>query len=144
MDSWLCITSEENWKAAKSKRVWGLAEKDRKKLERVKVDDSLVFYIKQRIENDETIGPQIKGIFKVASEAFFSEERIFTSSPDEIFPWRIRIEPVAIPKKSLDFKKLVPKLQFIKNKKKWFLYLQVAMRTIPKEDFDLTKSAIMR
>ena len=127
---------------AQSKRVWGVAEKDKKKLERTKVGESLVFYIKQKKENDEITGPQIRGIFMVASKPFYSEEKNFPG--DKIFPWRIKIELVAVPKEPLEFMKLVPKLQFIKNKEKWFRHLQFAMRTIPKLDFDLIESAILR
>ena len=127
---------------AQSEREWGVAEKDKEKLERTKVDDSLVFYVKKKKENDEVTGPQIRGIFKVASKTFYSEEKIFVG--DEIFPWRIKIEPVAVPEEPLEFMKLVPRLRFIKNKEKWFCHLQVTMRTIPKLDFDLIKSAISR
>ena len=69
------MTNEENWNVAQSKRVWGVAEKDRKKLERTKVGESLVFFIKQKRENDEITGPQIRGIFMVASKPFYSEEK---------------------------------------------------------------------
>jgi len=147
MAHWMCITNEKNWNVAKSKRIWGLADRNRKKLESSKVGDYLVFYIKQRRINSKIIRPKIVGIFKVASKPFFDEERIFASLPkkaDELYPWRVKIETVTIPKKPLEFKEVVPLLQFIKNKEKWFLYIQTTMRVIPKQDFDLIKSAVSR
>lgn len=141
MDPWLCITNEENWKVIRSKRIWAVAEKDVMKIQRVNVGDFLVFYVKQKIENHEKTEPQIKGIFEATSEPFLSEKIDFPAI--ERFPWRIRIKPLVVPKKPLQFKKLIPNLQFIRNKKKWFLHLQFAMRTIPERDFDLIQSEIL-
>ena len=142
MHPWLCVTSEENWNVVKSKRMWCVAEKDREKLKGTDVGEFLVLYIKQKRKNDITIRPRIKGIFKIASKPFYSEERIFSGI--EIYPWRVRINPIAIPRAPLEFMKLVPRLQFIKNKEKWYSHLRVAMRKIPRQDFDLIKSAILK
>lgn len=139
MNTWLCMTNEENWEVIKSKRIWAVAEKDIMKIQRVNVGDFLVFYVKRRRGKTE---PQIRSIFEAASEPFSSKEKDFVTK--EKFPWRIKIKPSVIPRTPLQFTKLVQNLQFIKNKKKWFRHLQVAMRTIPKEDFDLIKSALTR
>ena len=143
---WLCITTEENWKVARKLKVWGVAQKDRKKLwDKLEINDFLVFYVKQRKELGQTIGPTINGISKVTSDPIWSEEKIFRGLvPQEKFPWRVKIEHVKIPKEPIDFRKLVPKLKFIKKKRKWFVYLQRAMRTIPKEDFDMILSTVRK
>jgi len=59
----------------------------------------------------------------------------------ETFPLRIKIKPVQIFKKPVVFKPLIPKLKFITNKNKWSGHLMgKAMRTIPKDDFELIGS----
>ena len=143
MVHWLCITNEKNWNVAKNKRIWGLAKKE-KKLGDLGIGDYLVFYIKQRKEKDEIVKPKIAGIFKVASKPFYDKEKIFATSQKryELYPWRFKIETVAIPENPLEFRRLIPKLEFIKKKRKWYVYLQQAMIKIPKSDFDVIKSAI--
>lgn len=143
MNSWLCMTREENWNVIRSKRIWGVAEKDKKRLERVNVGDFLVFYVKQKRKKDEIVGAKITSIFKAVSAPFFSQERIFASYLIELFPWRIKIQPEVTPKEPVEFQKLIPKLRFIKNKKNWGAHLQVVMRAIPEEDFNLIRSEIM-
>ena len=42
--------------------------------------------------------------------------------------------------KIINFKELVPKLAFIKNKKRWSYSVRTAMRTIPEKDYKLIKN----
>lgn len=137
---WLCVTTEENWNIIKDKKIWAVKEKDLKKLDKVAIGDPLVFYVKQRAIEDKIFGPKIGGICMVDSKSFKDSTRVFTNPPaQEKFVYRVNIQPI-IANAELDFKTIVPKLKFIKNKKKWFLSLQVAMRRIPKEDYDLITS----
>ena len=118
-------------------------EKDRKKLDRVAIGDFLVFYVKQRVIDDEIISPQIRGIFKVNSKPYKDSTRVFVSPPsEEGFTYRVNIHPIITPNEAIDFKAIMPKLRFIRNKKKWFLYLQFTMRTIPEEDCNLLMTAL--
>jgi len=63
---------------------------------------------------------------------------------NEVFPLRIRLKPIKIFEKPVDFKSLIPKLKFITNKQKWTGHLMgKAMRQIPEVDYDLiTKEAM--
>jgi len=133
---WLCVTNEENWKVVKERKVWGVPKRDRHQIERVKLGDFLVFYVMPQ---------RVMGAFKAVSEPFESSERIFSWGEfgrEESFPHRVKLEPVIIPEEPLQFKELIPKLKFITNKKMWSGHLRRAMRTIPKEDYDLIFSAI--
>jgi predicted RNA-binding protein len=57
---------------------------------------------------------------------------------NEVFPLRIKLKPIKIFDKPVDFKSLIPKLKFIKNKQKWTGHIQgKAMREIPEEDYNL-------
>ena len=141
MAYWLCITTEENWKVIKDKNIWGVPARHENTIKKVNIGDKLVFYLKQEKVEDEVKEPRIAGIFEVVSEPFRDSTRIFSSKgmkTNEIFPWRVKIKPIKIFDKPLEFKPLIPKLKFIKNKKKWSGHIQgKAMIELPKEDFEL-------
>jgi len=128
---WLCVTNEENWSVVKVRRVWGVSERYRRVIEAVRPGDYLVFYVMPK---------RIMGVFKAISKPFESRERIFPwrgAGGREVYPYRVRLEPVVLAERPLMFDELVPKLSFVKNKVRWSGYLRRAMLTIPKEDFDL-------
>jgi predicted RNA-binding protein len=60
---------------------------------------------------------------------------------EEVFPYRVKLKPVKIFDEPLDFKTLIPKLEFITNKKQWTGHLRTAMRTIPEEDYEYIMKA---
>ena len=142
MAYWLCITTEANWKVIKERNVWGVPERHKNTIAKVKPGDKLVIYLKQEKVGDEIKPSRIAGVFEVVSEPFKDSTRIFSSkgmkSSGETFPWRVKIKPIKIFDKPIEFKPLIPKLKFITNKKKWSGHLMgKAMREIPKEDFKL-------
>lgn len=132
---WLCITNEANWAVVKTKKVWGVNSKHEKVMNMVEKDDKLVFYVKPL---------RIGGIFTAISKPYKDETPIFSGGE---FPYRVKIKPLVLPKKFLDFYSLFGRLKFITQKKKkgWGGHLQgKAMRIIPKEDFDLIKRELER
>ena len=110
-------------------------------MQKVKPRDKLLIYLKQERDKDKIIEPRIVAVYEVVSEVFKDSKRIFKSPPsmgNEIFPLRIRLKPVKIFSAPVDFKSLIPKLKFIKNKQKWASHLMgKAMREIPEEDYYL-------
>jgi predicted RNA-binding protein len=63
-------------------------------------------------------------------------------SSGETFPWRVKIKPIKIFDKPVEFKLLIPKLNFITNRKKWGGHLMgKAMREISEDDFELVLSS---
>ena len=139
MAYWLCITTEENWKVIREKNVWGVPDRHKNTIAKVKPSDKLVIYVKtDKVVKD----PKIVAVYEVVSEPFKDSTRIFSSkgmkSSGETFPWRVKIKPIKIFDKPIEFKPLIPKLKFITNKKKWTGHLMgKAMREIPEEDFKL-------
>ena len=128
---WLCITNSENWHIIKEKKIWGVPYRSRGLIQKVKLGDMLVFYVSPK---------RITGVFRAVSKPFEDRSKIFSCKEfgrEEIFPFRVRLEPVIIAKEPLDFKELVPKLRFIKNKKRWSGHLRRAMVNIPKRDYKL-------
>jgi len=55
MGYWLCVTSEENWKVVREKLVWGVADRFKGAIQRVKPRDKLVFYVMQTKKGKEIV-----------------------------------------------------------------------------------------
>jgi predicted RNA-binding protein len=146
MSCWLCVVDESNWNVVTVENVWGVKEKDRKKLDRTQVGDFLVFYIKDSKQDDIRKDSVISGIFKINSKPYTDPHPLFAFSNElkDKFVYRVKIEPVIVPPKPLDFRSIVSKLRFPKNKKKWFLSLQVAMRELPYNDFAFIMSSLKK
>ncbi len=128
---WICITSERNWRVIREKNIWGVESENI--ISRVKKGDKLVIYLKQEKINDEIKNPRIVALYEVDSEVFRDSSKIF----DKNYPYRVKLKLIKILEKPLDFRSLIPKLSFIKNKKAWGAYLQRQMVPIPEEDWKL-------
>ena len=144
MTYWLCITNEENWKVIREKNIWGVPERHKNTIARVKPGDKLLIYVKQENIDGDVKPSRIVGAYEVVSEPFKDSARIFKTPKgmgNESFPWRVKIKPIKIFDKPIEFKPLIPKLKFITNKKRWSGHLiGRAMRKIPDEDFKLIVS----
>ncbi|WP_421910153.1 EVE domain-containing protein [Methanolacinia petrolearia] len=84
----------------------------------------------------------------MASKPFEDLSEVFIKPPtmpgEEVFPYRVKLKPVKIFDDPLDFKSLIPKLEFSTNKKHWTGHLRTAMRTIPEEDYEYIMKAAER
>lgn len=137
---WLCITNSENWEVTRSKLVWGVSDRHRRTLARVKKGDFLVFYKVMEASGDEIHPPQVVGAFRAASNPFYDAKPVFKG---DLYPHRVRVEPYVVPEKPVNFRDLIPKLEFIKNKRRWHTHLfGRAMRQIPERDFELILEAL--
>ncbi len=141
MAYWLCITNKENWKVIKQKNIWGVPERHKNTIAKVKPGDKLLIYLKQERDKDTIKEPKIVAVYEAVSEVFKDSSKIFKTPKgmgNETFPLRVKLKPVKIFDKPVEFKPLIPKLKFITNKKKWSGHLMgKAMREIPEEDFNL-------
>ena len=143
MEYWICITNEENWQIIKKSNVWGVSKRWKKNLMQTKSGDHLLFYVMQTKKDREIVPSRIAGIFEAVSEPYTDKEKLFKAHRgNEIYPYRIKINPIKIAEKIINFKELVPKLTFIKNKKAWPFSLRTAMRTIPEKDYQLIKNQL--
>jgi len=138
MPYWLCVTTEENCNVIRENNIWGVPAKRRNTIAKTKVGDKCLIYVTQTISKDKEITPpRIVAIYEVASEVFEDKKRLFKSKKkEEIYPLRVKLKPIKIFQKPVDFKSLIPKLKFIKNKQKWTGHIQGrGMIEIPEEDF---------
>jgi predicted RNA-binding protein len=134
MKYWLCVTNQENWKVVKEKDIWGVEERHRNTISKVKPGDKLLIYVMGTKKDDESLPPRIVAVYEAVSEVFIDSSRIFKG---KVYPLRIRLRPIAVFSKPLDFRELVPRLSFIKNKRFWVGHIRgKAMREIPGRDFE--------
>lgn len=138
MNYWLCVTNEDNWNVVRKQKIWGVSEKrGRSQVESVKPGDYLVFYVTPKM---------IGGIFKAVSKSFESREKIFSWAAfgkEEVFPYRVRVNPSIVTNKPLPFDKLVGKLGFTKGRKRWSIMLRRAMFKISARDFDIIRRFVV-
>jgi len=134
MRYWLCVTNQENWEVIREKNVWGVEERHRNSILKVKPGDRLLIYVMGTKKENETLPPRIVAAYEAISEMFTDSSRLFKG---KLYPLRIRLRPIAVFSKPLEFRELVPKLGFIKNKEKWAGHIRgKAMREIPGRDFE--------
>jgi len=134
MTSWLCITTSSNWRIVNRNNVWGISAIDMKRIRRMNMGDTLLFYVKQEKENDLIVGSSIVGAYKAVSELYKSTNKLFSSSSSKTFPFLVNLEVFVLPEKPLDFKIVVPRLSFIKHKRHWGCYLQRAMFKLTEDE----------
>ncbi|AIY89393.1 EVE domain-containing protein [Geoglobus acetivorans] len=112
---------------------------------KLKPGDKLLIYLKQERDKDEIKEPRIVAVYEAVSEVFRDSSRIFKTPKgmgNETFPLRIRLKPIKIFDKPVEFKPLIPELKFITNKQKWSGHLMgKAMRDIPEDDYRLIVSS---
>ncbi len=107
----------------------------------MKEGDIAIIYIKWDSITYPYITPAIAGIFSVISSPYYDTAPLFNTPKNmgnEKFPCRIKLEPIKIFNIPLEFKPLVEKLPFIRNKQKWGGHLQgCALRDIGQKDYEI-------
>jgi predicted RNA-binding protein len=137
---WIASSNRDNQKILDAKHIWGVPKRNRNLMHRVKPGDTILVYVRQEKEDDTILPSAITGAYEVVSEPYEDHSRLFTTPPqmgDEVFPFRMKVKPVAVFPEPLEFKPLIPDLTFITNKKMWSGHLRQAMREIPEEDYRL-------
>lgn len=145
MTRWLAISNRTNDEIVRTKNIWGVPKRNKNIIERVKRGDTILMYVSQQKEGDNTLPSAITGAFEVLSDSFEDTSKIFETPVHmgkEVFPYRIRLKPVKIFDTPVEFKPLIPKLSFIKNKTMWTGHIRQAMRIIPEEDYKLIMAAV--
>ena len=138
MARWLAIANRANWDVVRKKHVWGVPQRNRNIITRVKPGDTVLIYVGQEKNDDEILPSSVVGEFTVTSEAYEDHTTIFAvplQMVKENFPYRIKLSPVRVFDPPVEFKPLISDLKFITNKKMWTGHIRVAMRIIPEEDY---------
>jgi len=119
------IITQENWRIVKKTNIIG--SKYKTKIDKIEKGDKIIVYIK-------TPHCKIKGFFEVLSK-YQEDGRLFKGG---IFGNRLKLKPTQILKKPIEFRSLINKLNFIKNKKRWYLHLYGVrgVLKLSKKDFE--------
>lgn len=136
---YIAVTNDDNWPTVKGKHIWGLPEGRENLIKRLKRGDYLFIYLMSSKRGDEFLPSRVAGLFQVASDPYRDSKRIFKG---RLYPNRVKLKPILIPKKPVEFKPLVPKLTFIKNKQFWAAHLRSGLAKIPEQDFKLLKTVL--
>lgn len=94
MPYWLCITNEDNWKVIKQKNIWGVPERYRNTIAKVKPRDKLLIYLRQERDKDVIKEPRVVAVYEAISEVFKDSSKVFKSPKgmgNETFPLRIKL-----------------------------------------------------
>ena len=138
MTHWIASSNRENAKILDKKHIWGVPKRNKTLTLRVKPGDTILVYVRQEKEGDTILPSAVTGAYDVVSEPYEDRARLFITPPqmgDEVFPYRMKVKPVAVFAEPLEFKPLIPDLKFITNKTMWSGHLRQAMREIPEEDY---------
>lgn len=137
MTRWLAISNRTNWEITRKKNIWGVPQRNKSIIERVKPGDTVLIYVSQQKEGDNLLPSAVTGAFEVISEPFEERTKVFVAPEqmgDEVFPYRIKLKPITVFDPPVEFKPLIPQLKFITNKTMWTGHIRQAMRVIPEED----------
>lgn len=106
---YLFIVQESNWDIVKSGNIIGTDNKDI--YDEIKANDKILVYVSGI--------SQIKGLYEVVSK-YKENIAIFEG---KIRPYRFKLNLIEFFEDRSEFKDLVPKLNFIENKEKWYTHL---------------------
>lgn len=140
MPHWIASSNRDNAEIVRKKHIWGVPRRNRSLMDRVKPGDTILLYVRQEKAGDTLLPSAVTGAYEVVSEPYEDTTPLFVTPEhmgDEVFPFRMKVRPVAVFTEPLEFKPLIPDLKFITNKRMWSGHLRVAMRTIPEEDYHL-------
>jgi len=144
MAYWIYVTNSENWRITKKENILGASVRYKSVLSKVKKGDRCFIYVKSGRTDEGKVKSKIVGEYEVASTVFEDSKILFKAPPkkeDETFKLRIKLKPIKIYENPIDFKPLVQKLAFIKNKKHWALhFMGRAILEIPEGDCELIGS----
>ncbi|MBA2861034.1 EVE domain-containing protein [Methanococcus maripaludis] len=140
MNYFLCITTEENWNVIKEKKIWGVSKRYKNLISKLNLGDYLVIYEmgKQKTKTSEAKPQYIRAVYEVTSEIKEDAKKIFEphpKNPKEVYPLRVKLKEVKILKEPILFRELVPKMEFIKNKRYWSGSLRCSMAKINENDY---------
>jgi len=140
MTYWIASSNRDNAEVVREKHIWGVPRRNWSLMHRVKSGDKMLVYVRGEQKGETALPSAITGAYEVVSDPYEDETPIFLTPRhmgNEVFPFRMKVRPVAIFDEPLEFKPLIPDLKFITNKKMWSGHLRVAMREIPEEDYRL-------
>jgi predicted RNA-binding protein len=142
---WILCMSEDNYEIAKKQGLIGMADRQRRAIQKIAPGDMLTFYVSKKTVDSPTNDPvhkvqQFRGTAQVTSETFESNELIWHVREGEIFPHQRKV--VFLTDASTAAKPLINRLSFITNTAFWALPFQKGYAEITQKDFDTIHEAM--
>lgn len=142
---WILCMVEENYLIAKREGLFGVTQRAKHVLERISVGDLVTFYISKKKADSPFNHPlhkvqQFRGVARVSSSAFESDDVIWPLRDNEIFPYRMRLQFLSDDK--VEAKRVVTKLSFVRNEIYWALPLRKGYEEITEKDFEVIQQAM--
>jgi predicted RNA-binding protein len=137
--------SQDNYEVARKEGLIGMAERQRRAIQKIASGDMLMFYISKKTVDSPPNDPahevqQFRGIARVTGDAFESNELIWQIREEEIFPRRRQIEFLADGR--TEARPLIDKLSFVGNTMYWALPFQKGYVEISAKDFATIQAAM--
>jgi predicted RNA-binding protein len=123
LSKWLFVATPENWQRCLEKRTWGVKERYKTALQRIKTGDQILIHLTEN---------KTAGICKVVREYF--EDISIMWEGDEIYQHRIGIEPLKLPPYPIDAKNSYDKYLRAEHGSSRG-YFGNAIRAIPDDEF---------
>jgi predicted RNA-binding protein len=142
---WILCMSEDNYAVARKQGLIGMSERRRIAMQKLAIADIITFYISKKKVDSPPNDPahkvqQFRGIARVTSEAFGSNDLIWHVRKGEIFPHRRNVEFLA--DGSTEARPLIERLSFVTNTAFWALPLQKGYVKIMQKDFETIQGAM--
>jgi predicted RNA-binding protein len=146
MNHWIYVTTSDNWGVTKKRNLLGVPERNKNVIGRLRKGDRCLVYVKQERVSGQVSGAQIVGAYEIASDVFYDPTKVFSTPrgmyEKETFSLRMKMKPLSIFEKPIEFKPLVQKLAFIRNKNNYGTHLiGRALVPISESDYKLIVSA---
>lgn len=140
---WMVVQTHENYRISRDLglTVHGLRRRHRRRAERMRPDDKLLYYISDL--------RKWSAIATVKSRYFKDEKELWNPVPrGERFPFRLKLEPdIVLQEESyLDGLQLGPRLEYVKrwHPESWYLAFFETLHLIPQRDFRLLEGEMKR
>jgi predicted RNA-binding protein len=142
---WILCMSEDNYEIARTQGLIGLAEQHKIAMQKLAIGDMMGFHISKKKVDSPPNDPahkvqQFRGIARVTSDAFESNDLIWHVRDGEIFPHRRKIEFLA--DGSAEARPLIERLSFVTNMTFWTLPFRKGYVDVPQQDFETIHEAM--
>ena len=140
---WMVVQTHENYQISRDLglTVHGLRRRHRRRAERMRPDDKLLYYISDLKKWSATA--------TVKSRYFKDDTELWNQVPrGERFPYRLKLEPDIVLQEDgyLDGLQLGPRLEYVKrwSPEHWYLAFFETLHLIPQRDFRLLEGEMKR